>query len=139
VFTFVILVLVPRFRPRGILGGRVSAANWRGGMRPPAPPAFRLPHVSRASKLANPLRLRHLVVLAFLIAYPGHDAVFTYQIGAQALRWVIALSLHVPRRLRRHDLARADDGGRHRGLHGGDLRHRGHRRREPGWPWWLAW
>ena len=35
---------------------------------------------------------------------------------------------HLPRRLWRHDLARADDGGRHRRLRGGDPRHE----RQPG-------
>ena len=37
---------------------------------------------------------------------------------------------HLPRRLRRHDFARADDGGGHRGLHGGDLRRSRERRHE---------
>ena len=73
----------------------MSAANWRGANATagPArvPPA---PRVAR-SKLANPLRLRHLVVLAFLIAYPWFaPPFFTYQIGAQALALgLIALSL----------------------------------------------
>jgi len=83
----------------------VSAANWRGatnvqqrdqganatGGPARVPPA---PRVER-SKFANPLRLRHLVVLAFLIAYPWFaPPFFTYQIGAQALALgLIALSL----------------------------------------------
>ena len=38
---------------------------------------------------------------------------------------------HVSRRLRRHDLAGADDGGRDRRLHGRHLRHERHRRDQP--------
>ena len=51
---------------------------------------------------------------------------------------LIALSLTFLGRLRRHGVARADDGGRHRRLHGRDLRHQRHAEISLGWPWWLA-
>jgi branched-chain amino acid transport system permease protein len=83
----------------------VSAANWRGatnvqaraqGANTPAAPdrAARAPRATRP-RFQNPLRLRHLLALAFLIAYPWFATpFFTYQIGAQALALgLIALSL----------------------------------------------
>src|SRR5439155_24406167 len=84
----------------------VSAANWRramnvqpraqGGANAPASPAraARTPRPARP-RFQNPLRFRHLVVLAFLIAFPWFaPPFFTYQIGAQSLALgLIALSL----------------------------------------------
>src|SRR5262245_9447184 len=83
----------------------MSASDWRRAMNlqprrlgappgrttAPAGPAPR-PHRPR---FTNPLRPHHLVVLAFLIAYPWFATpFFTYQIGAQALALgLIALSL----------------------------------------------
>jgi branched-chain amino acid transport system permease protein len=67
--------------------------------RPGVPPgrpaaAARAPRPDRP-RVANPVRLRHVVVLAILIAYPWlATPFFTYQIGAQALALgLIALSL----------------------------------------------
>src|SRR5262245_38012845 len=59
----------------------------------PAGPA-RAPRAAQP-RLRNPVRVRHVVVLAFLIAYPWFATpFFTYQIGAQALALgLIALSL----------------------------------------------
>jgi len=87
----------------------VSAANWRramnvqpraqggaSGANAPAAPvrAARTPRPARP-RFQNPLRFRHLFVLAFLIAYPWFaPPFFTYQIGAQSLALgLIALSL----------------------------------------------
>jgi branched-chain amino acid transport system permease protein len=83
----------------------MSAANWRRAMNvqhrgqgPTASSAVtrvaRAPRV-RGSRFENPLRPRHLVVLAVLLAYPWFATpFFTYQIGAQALALgLIALSL----------------------------------------------
>ena len=80
----------------------MSAADWRRAMnvQPPgqgrnlstAPaPASR----ERRFRFENPIRVRHVVVLALLIAYPWlATPFFTYQIGAQALALgLIALSL----------------------------------------------
>jgi len=83
----------------------VSAADWRRAMnlqprgpvatagRAPAPVAME-PR-SRRFAFQNPVRPWHVVVLAFLIAYPWFATpFFTYQIGAQALALgLIALSL----------------------------------------------
>jgi branched-chain amino acid transport system permease protein len=81
----------------------VSAANWRGAMnletrRPggpaaPSTPAHEPP--SRRGRFENPIRVRHIIVLAFLLIYPWvATPFFTYQIGAQALALgLIALSL----------------------------------------------
>ena len=76
---------------------------------------------------------RHVFVLAFVLVYPlVATPFFTFQIGAQSLALgLIALSLTFLGRLRRHGLARADDGGRDRRLHGRDLRHERHRRDQP--------
>jgi len=83
----------------------VSAANWRGAMnvqhRGQLPNASRAPapiaRDSRGRRLRfeNPVRARHVIVLAFLVAYPWFATpFFTYQIGAQALALgLIALSL----------------------------------------------
>jgi branched-chain amino acid transport system permease protein len=80
----------------------MSAANWRGAMNvePRSPRATAPAAVARAprgarSRFANPLRLRHVLVLAVLLAYPWlATPFFTYQIGAQALALgLIALSL----------------------------------------------
>jgi len=83
----------------------VSAANWRGAMNverrahgapAPAVPARAVgaPPTARP-RFKNPVRVRHLLVLAFLLAYPWFSTpFFTYQIGAQALALgLIALSL----------------------------------------------
>jgi branched-chain amino acid transport system permease protein len=83
----------------------VSAANWRGAInvedrttRPtvttsPADVA-REPR-ARTWRFANPVRPRHVIVFALLVAYPWlATPFFTYQIGAQALALgLIALSL----------------------------------------------
>jgi branched-chain amino acid transport system permease protein len=60
----------------------------------PAPAVQRAPRIRRP-RLENPVRLHHVVVLAFLLAYPWFATpFFTYQIGAQALALgLIALSL----------------------------------------------
>jgi branched-chain amino acid transport system permease protein len=83
----------------------MSAANWRGAMnvqsRGPGSSARPAPgRVARAPRVGgwrfeNPVRPRHLIVLAFLLAYPWFATpFFTYQIGAQALALgLIALSL----------------------------------------------
>jgi branched-chain amino acid transport system permease protein len=84
----------------------MSAADWRRAMnlqprRPGGPPAGRstvsveaAPRVVHA-RLAIPVRPQHVIVLAFLLAYPWFATpFFTYQIGAQALALgLIALSL----------------------------------------------
>ena len=83
----------------------MSAANWRGatnmqgrGQVPDArlapAPVAREPR-ARGVRFENPVRPRHLIVLAFLLAYPWFTTpFFTYQIGAQALALgLIALSL----------------------------------------------
>ena len=83
----------------------MSAANWRGAMNfqpraqgpstpgAPAPAADAARPARRRSR--NPVRVRHVIVLAFLIAFPWFATpFFTYQIGAQALALgLIALSL----------------------------------------------
>jgi branched-chain amino acid transport system permease protein len=79
----------------------MSPANWRGAMNVQTPRP-----VARASgragvaqeprrRFTNPVRPRHVVVLAFLVAYPWlATPFFTFQIGAQALALgLIALSL----------------------------------------------
>jgi branched-chain amino acid transport system permease protein len=81
----------------------VSAADWRramnlqttrpraaGGPRPAAEPERR-----PQRRFTNPVRARHIIGLAFLLAYPWFATpFFTYQIGAQALALgLIALSL----------------------------------------------
>jgi len=83
----------------------VSAADWRRAMnvqhRGQLPNASRAPapiaRDSRGRRLRfeNPVRARHVIVLAFLVAYPWFATpFFTYQIGAQALALgLIALSL----------------------------------------------
>ena len=83
----------------------MSAADWRRAMnlqprplgaRPgqAAAPIARPPRAGRG-RVTNPVRLHHVVVLAFLVAYPWFATpFFTYQIGAQALALgLIALSL----------------------------------------------
>ena len=83
----------------------MSAANWRRAMNvqhrtmaPTASPGA--PGIARDrsfswSRFENPVRPGHVIVLAFLIAYPWvATPFFTYQIGAQALALgLIALSL----------------------------------------------
>jgi branched-chain amino acid transport system permease protein len=83
----------------------VSAADWRRAMnmqtpRPvttSSPASARLPRDPRVRRFTfeNPVRPRHLIVLAFLLAYPWFATpFFTYQIGAQAFALgLIALSL----------------------------------------------
>jgi branched-chain amino acid transport system permease protein len=83
----------------------VSPANWRGAMnvqpqaqRATAPGAVaRQTPAPRPSQLRfkNPIRVRHVIVLALLVTYPWFATpFFTYQIGAQALALgLIALSL----------------------------------------------
>jgi branched-chain amino acid transport system permease protein len=83
----------------------VSAANWRGAMNVQRPgqsvgvttarPALAGDAHVRRFRFENPVRLRHVLVLAFLLAYPWFATpFFTYQIGAQALALgLIALSL----------------------------------------------
>jgi branched-chain amino acid transport system permease protein len=79
----------------------MSAANWRGAMNVQAPRAV-APESPRAGvapppprRFSNPVRARHVVVLALLLAYPWFATpFFTFQIGAQALALgLIALSL----------------------------------------------
>ena len=83
----------------------MSAANWRGAMNverrahgapAPAAPArdAGAPPTARP-RFKNPVRVHHLLVLVFLLAYPWFSTpFFTYQIGAQALALgLIALSL----------------------------------------------
>jgi branched-chain amino acid transport system permease protein len=83
----------------------MSAANWRRAMN--VQHRGQLPNASIASapiardsrlrrlRFDNPVRARHVIVLAFLLAYPWFATpFFTYQIGAQALALgLIALSL----------------------------------------------
>ena len=92
----------------------MSAANWRGAMnvrarrRATSGPTGTAPAGAsrggaparagrrpRAWRFTSPVRLRHVVVLAFLLAYPWFaPPFFTFQIGAQALALgLIALSL----------------------------------------------
>jgi branched-chain amino acid transport system permease protein len=83
----------------------VSAANWRGAMnyqsrtQSPSTPTASAPAASAPRpprpRFRNPVRLRHVIVLAFLIAYPWFaPPFFTFQIGAQSLALgLIALSL----------------------------------------------
>jgi branched-chain amino acid transport system permease protein len=80
----------------------VSAANWRRAMnvQNPRPAARNSPAPAREARVRrftfeNPVRARHVIVLAFLLAYPWFATpFFTYQIGAQTLALgLIALSL----------------------------------------------
>jgi branched-chain amino acid transport system permease protein len=83
----------------------VSAADWRRAMNvqrhgqvagtTSAPVAGARDVSVRRFTFENPVRARHLVVVAFLLAYPWiATPFFTYQIGAQALALgLIALSL----------------------------------------------
>ena len=81
----------------------MSAAEWRRAMnlqpaRPSAAGAVRpggQPEPRLRRRFANPVRARHVIVLAFLVAYPlVATPFFTFQIGAQALALgLIALSL----------------------------------------------
>jgi branched-chain amino acid transport system permease protein len=79
----------------------MSAANWRGAMNVQTPrPVTRASGragvaAERRWRFTNPVRPRHVVVLALLLAYPWvATPFFTYQIGAQALALgLIALSL----------------------------------------------
>jgi branched-chain amino acid transport system permease protein len=81
----------------------MSAANWRRAMnvqtRGPVaagqPRAAGVAPAPRGRRFTNPIRARHVLVLAFLLAYPWFATpFFTYQIGAQALALgLIALSL----------------------------------------------
>ena len=86
----------------------MSAANWRNAMnsgagravmmnRGQAAVALPLPGVggNRGLSLISAIRTRHVVVLAFLLAYPWFATpFFTFQIGAQSLALgLIALSL----------------------------------------------
>jgi len=80
----------------------VSAANWRRAMnlQNPRPAATNSPAPAREARVRrfafeNPVRARHVIVLAFLLAYPWFATpFFTYQIAAQALALgLIALSL----------------------------------------------
>jgi len=81
----------------------VSAADWRRAMNLQARPAGAPPGrallapapAARPVRLTNPVRPRHIVVLALLLAYPWvATPFFTFQIGAQALALgLIALSL----------------------------------------------
>jgi len=81
----------------------MSAADWRRAMnlQPPRAGAAGGPRSGGASaprprwQLTNPVRVRHVLVLAFLIAYPWFATpFFTFQIGAQSLALgLIALSL----------------------------------------------
>ena len=80
----------------------------------------------RADPAAPRRRPGRLVLLYPFVASPF----FTYQIGAPVARARPDRALaHLPRRLRRHGLAGADDGRRARRLHGRDLRHAAARRR----------
>jgi branched-chain amino acid transport system permease protein len=83
----------------------VSAANWRRAMNvqnrgqllnaSTAPAPITSDSTVRRFRFENPVRARHIIVLAFLVAYPWFATpFFTYQIGAQALALgLIALSL----------------------------------------------
>ena len=83
----------------------MSAADWRRAMnlqphrlgQPPGRTVASAAPAQRAGgrRFTNPVRLRHVVVLAFVLAYPWFATpFFTYQIGAQALALgLIALSL----------------------------------------------
>ena len=159
VFTFVILVLVLAFRPRGHHGearherGRSggSAMNSRRPRRAAARGAPRGACSLRRRPASTPRRrdaprwlqvpaahdrrratcssLRRCCssipfVAIAVLHLPDRRAVA----GARADRAVADL----PRRLRRHGVAGADDGGRHRRLRGGHLRHQQQRRDQPG-------
>ena len=155
VFTFVILILVLAFRPRGIMGkGIVSAAqlaarderrraarDCRAARPAAAVPVRRHPGtdaVDRGAALARCAARarsapRHIVVVAALLLLPFvATPFFTFQVaravaGARPDRAVADL----PRRLRRHGVAGADDGGRHRRLRARDPRHQQQRRDQP--------
>src|SRR5262245_32374247 len=81
----------------------MSAADWRRAMnlQPPRPDAASRPRTIGTSEprprrqFTNPVRVRHVLVLAFLVAYPlVATPFFTFQIGAQSLALgLIALSL----------------------------------------------
>jgi branched-chain amino acid transport system permease protein len=78
----------------------LSAAYWRKAMNfqnsTRAPTAeLALPSPGISWRFENPVRARHVVVLAFLLAFPWFATpFFTYQIGAQSLALgLIALSL----------------------------------------------
>jgi branched-chain amino acid transport system permease protein len=83
----------------------VSAANWRRAMNvqnrgqllnaSTAAAPITSDSTVRRFRFENPVRARHIIVLAFLVAYPWFATpFFTYQIGAQALALgLIALSL----------------------------------------------
>ena len=83
----------------------MSAANWRRAMNvqhrgqvanaSPAPGPITRDSGASRFRFHNPVRVRHVIVLAFLLGYPWFATpFFTYQIGAQALALgLIALSL----------------------------------------------
>ena len=113
-----------RARPRWRDGERARGA-WRGAVAAPCRRRARrsrhvdapTPRCAGCAPVAH-LGARHVVVLAFVLVFPFvATPFFTFQIAAQSLvLGMIALSLDLPRRLRRHDLAGADDGRRHRRL-----------------------
>ena len=165
VFTFVIMAAGPRLPAAGYSReASMSAAQWRRAMNSGAGRR----HWSRAPIAATGVQAdaaitdtrsaascgrarfarcaaigaRHVVVLLAVLALPlgGHSVLHLPDrrpgAGARPDRAVA----HLPRRLWRHGLARADDRRRSRRLHGGDLRHR-EQRMPPSasaWPWWLA-
>ncbi|MGH8673183.1 MAG: hypothetical protein ACREVG_02620, partial [Burkholderiales bacterium] len=83
----------------------MSAAEWRNAMNPGAGtlamgkvlrvPAQRQEEQEKIQTWDNPIRVRHVVVLAALLVYPWVATPFlTFQIGAQSLALgLIALSL----------------------------------------------
>ena len=95
-----ILVLVLAFRPRGIRDARHERGAWRNAMtrggRLPWGRSWSAPlQEAKPRAIQNPVRLRHVVVLAALLVFPWVASPFvTFQIGAQSLALgLIALSL----------------------------------------------
>ena len=111
------------------------AATAGHARRTPAPPRWlRVP-------AGAPLSPRHVLVGAFVLLFPFVATPFiTFQIGAAVARARPHRAVaHLPRRLRRHGLAGADDGRRHRRL----CASRSSAPAAPpsislGWPWWVV-
>ena len=115
---------------------RAAAAHAAGGapVKPAEPDPYADSDAPRWLKyLWRTLSARHVFTLAFVLVFPFVASnFFTYQVAAQSLvlgpdRAVADL----PGRLRRHGVAGADDGGRHRRLCGGAARQQQLHRRQP--------
>ena len=103
---------------------RCRSASCRCASADAAPKPSADPYTWITTRLRT-LRWRHAIVAAFVLAYPFFATpFFTFQIGAQSPRARVDRALaHLPRRLRRHGVARADDRRGLRRVSARDLRH----------------